>query len=108
MNDFDELDYEEQERIKYAKFLQERAIKLELNKVYLQESDSWAKMHYQIIFIDGDTAMAKKVYCGIYSSDTRNCGSYEMFKVSTGEKYQDGRLCYRLKSEVSTLTVSVS
>jgi len=109
MNDFDdELDYHEKKELEYKKFLQEKAIKLELNKVYLQESDSWCKMHYQIIFIDGDTAMAKKVYCDIYKSNTKGCGSYEMFKVSTGEKYQDGRLCYRLKSEVSPLTVSVS
>lgn len=109
MNDLDdELDYEEKEKLKYEKFLKERAIKLELNKVYLQESDSWCKMHYQIIFIDGNVAMGKKVYCGIYNSSTRNCNSYEMFKVSTGEKYNDSRLCYRLKSEISPLTVSVS
>jgi hypothetical protein len=103
MNDFDdELDYHEKERIKYEKFLKERAIKLELGKVYLQESDSWAKMHYEIIFIDDNTAMGKKVYCGIYNSATQNCGSYELFRVSTGERYQDSRLCYRLKKEVLT------
>jgi hypothetical protein len=89
----DELDYLEKEKIKYNKFLKEQAIKLELNKTYLQESDSWAKMHYKIIFIDDHIAIGKKVYCGIYNSDKKNCGSYEMFKVSTGEKYNDSRLC---------------
>jgi hypothetical protein len=96
----DELDYLEKEKIKYNKFLKEQAIKLELNKTYLQESDSWAKKHYKIIFIDDYIAIGKKVYCGIYDSDKKNCGSYEMFKVSTGEKYNDSRLCYRLKQEI--------
>lgn len=92
-----ELDYSEREAIKYEKFLKEDAIKLELNKTYLQESYSWAKMHYNIIFVDDKIAVGKKVWCGIYNSAERNCGSYEMFKVSTGEKYNDSRLCYRLK-----------
>jgi hypothetical protein len=101
MNDYeDEIDYAERERLKYNKFLAEQAIKLELGKTYLQESDSWAKMHYKIIFVDDKIAVGLKVYCGIYNSSTKNCGSYEMFKVSTGEKYQDSRLCYRLKKEI--------
>ena len=33
-NDDDELDYLEQRKIEYEKFLKERAIKLELNKTY--------------------------------------------------------------------------
>lgn len=101
MNDFDdELDYLEKKELEYKTFLKERAIKLELNKVYLQESDSWAKMHYQIIFVDDNIAVGKKVYCDIYNSAVKNCNSYELFNVKTGEKYQDSRLCYRLKSEV--------
>ncbi len=101
MSDYDdELDYLEREKIKYNKFLKSDAIKLELGKVYLQESDRWAKMHYKIIFVDDYIALGQKVYCGIYNSSKQNCGSYEMFKVNTGEKYQDSRLCYRLKSEV--------
>lgn len=93
----DELDYSEKQAIKYQKFLKDDAIKLELNKIYLQESDSWAKKHYKIIFVDENIAVGKKVWCGIYNSAERNCGSYEMFKVNTGEKYNDSRLCYRLK-----------
>jgi hypothetical protein len=93
----DSEDYLEKHELEYKNFLKERAIKLELNKTYLQESDSWAKMHYEIIFIDGFLALGKKVYCGIYDSTVRNCGHYEMFMVSTGEKYKDSRLCYGLK-----------
>lgn len=101
MSDFDDdLSYSELEKIKYNNFLKNDSIKLELNKTYLQESDSWAKMHYKIIFIDDFIAIGKKVYCGIYNSSTQNCGNYEMFKVSTGEKYEDSRLCYRLIKEV--------
>lgn len=101
-SDEEELDYLEQREIEYKKFLKERAIKLELNKIYLQESDSWAKMHYQIVFVDDKIALGKKIYCGIYNSNTQNCGSYEMFNVNTGEKYNDCRLAYRLKKEVFT------
>ena len=57
-------------------------------------------MHYKIIFINEDIAIGKKVYCGIYNSSTQNCNSYEMFVASTGEKYQDARLEYRLKRKV--------
>jgi hypothetical protein len=99
-DDNDELDYLDKQKIEYEKFLKERAIKLELNKTYLQESDSWAKMHYKIIFIDDFIAIGKKVYCGIYNSSERNCGGYEMFKLQTGEKYNDSRLAYRLKKEI--------
>ena len=96
----DELDYLEREKIKYDKFLRESAIRLELGKTYLQESDSWAKRHYKIIFVDDKIALGIKVYCGIYNSSKQNCGSYEMFKVATGEKYNDIRLAYRLKNEI--------
>jgi len=100
MNLDDELDYLERRKLEYDKFLKERAIKLELGKTYLQESDSWAKMHYKIIFVDDHIAVGIKVWCGIYNSSSKGCGDYEMFKVSTGEKYNDGRLGYRLKKEV--------
>jgi hypothetical protein len=97
----DEIEYLERERIKYEKFLEEQAIKLELNKTYLQESDSWAKMHYKIIFIDNNIAVGKVVYCGIYNSTSKgNVGKYELFRANTGEKYQDSRLSYRLVKEV--------
>jgi hypothetical protein len=97
----EELDYLEREKIKYNKFLKEEAIKLELGKTYLQESSSWAKMHYKIVFVDDKIALGIVVYCGIYNSTNRgNCGEYEMFKVTTGEKYSDCRLEYRLKKEV--------
>ena len=95
-----ELSYLEKRQIEYDKFLKERAFKLELNKTYLQEADSWSRQHYKIIFVDETIAVGLKVYCGIYGSSTRNCGTYELFKVNTGEKYNDTRLCYRLKEEV--------
>ena len=98
MEDYDdELSYSEKRETKYNEFLKNDAIKLELDKTYLQESDSWAKMHYKIIYVNDKIAVGVKVWCGIYNSDTRNCGKYEMFKVDTGEKYQDSRLEYRLK-----------
>lgn len=96
----EEFSYLEREKIKYAKFLKERAIKLELGKTYLQESDSWAKKHYKIVFVDDVIALGVVVYCGIYNSSTRNCGDYQLFRVDTGEKYQDCRLDYRLIREV--------
>lgn len=96
----DELEYLEKERMIYDEFLKNDAIELELGKTYLQESMSWAKMHYKIIFVDDTIAVGVKVYCGIYNSNKRGCGTYEMFKVKTGEKYNDSRLGYRLKEEV--------
>ncbi len=99
-DDQEQLDYLAQEKIKYEKFLKNDAIKLELGKTYLQESDSWAKKHYKIIFIDNYIALGQVVYCGIYDSTKKGCGDYEMFKLNTGEKYNDSRLCYRLKKEV--------
>lgn len=98
--DNDEIDYLEKQKIAYKEFLKNDAIKLELNKTYLQESDSWAKMHYKIIFVNNDIAIGIKVFCGIYNSDKKNCGNYEMFNVNTGERYNDSRLCYRLKNEI--------
>lgn len=97
----EEMDYLEKRKLEYDKFLKERAIKLELGQTYLQESDSWAKMHYKIIFVDEKIAVGLKVYCGIYNSSTQNCNSYEMFNVNTGEKYNDDRLCYRLKKIIA-------
>ena len=94
----DELSYSERREIEYNAFLKQDAIKLELNKTYLQESYSWAKKHYKIIFIDEKIAVGIVVWSGIYNSNTKGCGGYEMFKVNTGEKYNDCRLEYRLKS----------
>jgi hypothetical protein len=103
MSDYqDEMDYLERERIKYEKWVKEKSIKLELGKTYLQESDSWAKMHYKIIFVDDKIAVGIKVWCGIYNSTTRGVGEYQMFKVNTGEKYGDCRLNYALVKEVLT------
>ena len=99
-DDQDEIDYLEKERMIYNEFLKNEAIRLELGKTYLQESSSWAKMHFKIIFCDDVIAVGLKVYCGIYNSSTRGCGTYEMFKVKTGEKYNDSRLCYRLRQEI--------
>lgn len=96
----DEFDYFEQQKIKYNKWKEEKSIKLELGKTYLQESASWAKCHYEIIFIDDKIALGKKVWCGIYNSTKQNCGTYELFKKDTGEKYQDSRLCYALTKEI--------
>lgn len=99
-DDQDEMDYLEQERVKYEKFLKNDATKLELGKTYLRESSSWAKAHYKIIFVNEDIAVGVKVYCGIYKSTKLGCGEYDMFKVKTGERYGDSRLGYRLKAEV--------
>lgn len=96
-NHDDEIDYLEREKIKYKEFLKNDAIKLVKNEVYLQEASTWAKSHYKIIFVDDVVALGKKVFCGIYNSNTKNCNSYELFKVETGEKYLDSRLEYRLK-----------
>lgn len=96
----DELDYWEKERSIYADFLKNDALKIELGKTYLQESDSWARKHFKIVFVDDKIAVGIVVYCGIYNSNVKNCGNYQLFKVGTGEKYQDSRLCYRLKKEV--------
>jgi hypothetical protein len=96
----DEIDYLEKERMIYGEFLKNDAIVLELGKTYLQESHSWAKKHYKIIFVDDIIAVGIKVWCGIYNSPHRGCGTYEMFKVKTGEKYNDSRLCYRLVKEI--------
>ena len=100
MSDENEIGYLEQEKLKYEKFLKERAIKLELGKTYLQESDSWAKKHYKIIFTDEKIALGTVVWCGIYNSDTKGCGYYDLFKLYTGERYQDSRLCYGLIKEI--------
>jgi hypothetical protein len=96
----EELDYLERQRREYAKFLAEDAIKLELGKTYLQMSAVWTKAHYKIVLINDDVAVGQRVYCGIYNSTTKGCGDYAMFKTATGEKYGDGRLCYRLRKEI--------
>lgn len=76
-------------------------IKLEVGKTYRQESDSWAKKHYKILYTDNQIAVGIVVYCGIYQSSIKGCGGYEMFYVDNGFKYQDiCRPCYRLLSEV--------
>ena len=98
--DEDIYDYLEEQRLKYEKWVREKSIKLELGKTYLQVPYEWAKAHYKIVSIDGNVAMGKKVYCGIYNSTTRGCGGYELFRVDTGEKYQEPRLNYALICEV--------
>lgn len=89
--------YSSQRKIEYDKFLKEQAITLKLGETYLQESASWAKSHYKIIFVDDTIAVGIKVWCGIFNSDNKGCGTYEMFKANTGEKYNDSRLEYALK-----------
>lgn len=93
----DEMDYLDKRKLTYDKFLKENAIVLKLGETYLQESDSWAKKHYKIIFNDGEIALGIVVWCGIYNSTTKGCGYYDLFKCNTGEKYQDCRLEYALK-----------
>lgn len=101
MSDYnDELDYLEREKINYDKWKKEKAIKLELDKTYVQESDSWAKKHYKIIFVNDKIAVGVVVYCGIYNSTSKGCGEHELFKVDTGEKYAGSRLCYALIKEL--------
>lgn len=99
-DDNDQRDYLEEQRAKYNEFLKNEAIKLELNKTYLQESDSWAKKHFKIVLVDDNVAVGVVVWCGIYNSNRKGCGGYELFNVKTGEKYSDSRLTYRLKKEV--------
>lgn len=94
------LEYLEERRIKYLKWKEEKSIKLELGKMYLQTSNSWTKKHYKIIFVDDKIALGKKVWCSICNSINENCGEYELFLKETGEKYQDNRLCYALIREI--------
>lgn len=98
--DYDEYDYLEQKQKEYEKWVKEKSIRLELGKIYLQAAFPWAEKHYKIVSIDGDVALGKVVYCGIYKSRTMGCGEYEMFKVNTGEKYHDSRLNYALVKEI--------
>ena len=97
MNYDDEMEYLKQQRRIYEEFVKNDAIKLELGETYLQESSSWAKAHYKIVFIDNVIAVGIKTWCGIFNSNTKGCGTYGLFKAATGERYQDSRLCYRLK-----------
>ncbi len=100
-DDDDQRDYLEQQRLEYNNFLKTEAINLDLGKTYLQESASWAKKHFKIVLVDENVAVGVVVYCGIYNSNKKGCGSYELFNVKTGEKYGDSRLVYRLKKEVT-------
>lgn len=100
MNEDDEYDYIEQERLKYEKWVKEKSIKLEVGKTYLQAPFDWSKKHYKIIFVDDIVAIGVVVYCDIYKSKTRGCGERQLFRVDTGEKYQDRRLNYALIKEV--------
>ena len=100
MNDDDEYDYIEQRRLEYEKWVKESSIKLELGKTYLQRVESWAIKHYKIIHMDDIIAVGVVVYCGVYNSKTRGCGEYQLFKVSTGEKYQDRGFNYALIKEI--------
>ena len=98
--DDEEYNYIEQERLKYEKWVREKSIKLEVGKTYLQKSASWSIKHYKIFSADNVIALGRVVYCDIYKSKTRGCGGYQLFKVDTGEKYQDQRLNYALVEEV--------
>lgn len=76
-------------------------IKLELNKVYLQESASWSKKHYKIIFVDDKIAVGISVYDQICQ---KYIGQYDIFDVNDGFRYNDKlRYNYRLIREVDNV-----
>lgn len=102
MSDYqDEMDYIEEQRRKYEKWVKEKSIKLELGCTYVQKTYSWSEDHYKIVFMDDVVAVGVQVYCGIYKSTTRGCGERELFLAKTGEKYQDKRLNYALIKKIS-------
>jgi hypothetical protein len=101
MNEDEEYEYIEQRRLEHEKWVREKSIKLEVGKTYLQKSASWAIKHYKILSIEGKVALGIVVYDGIYNSKTRGCGEYALFRVDTGEKYQEPRLNYALIEEVN-------
>lgn len=73
-------------------------IKLELYKIYLQESASWAKKHFKIIFTDDKIAVGISVYNQI---SNKYIGEYCIFDVNSGFKYDDKlRYNYRLICEI--------
>lgn len=96
----DEYDYIEQRRLEYEKWVKEKSIRLEVGKTYLQKAYSWAIKHYKIISIEGVVALGVVTYCGIHNSNTKGCGEYALFRVATGEKYQENRLNYALIEEI--------
>lgn len=100
MNEDEEYEYIEKRRLEYEKWVKEKSIKLELGKTYLQLSMNWNKKHYKIVFVDDTIAVGIVVWDEIYNSTTRGCGGRELFRVETGEKYQDPRLNYALIKEV--------
>ena len=96
----DEFEYIKQRRMEYENWVKEKSIKLEVGKTYLQKAYNWAIKHYKIITIEGPIALGVVTYCGIHNSNTKGCGEYTLFRVDTGEKYQEGRLNYALIAEV--------
>jgi hypothetical protein len=93
----DEVDYLERRRLERKKYVEENAIKLEVNKTYLDDHTSWAKRHFKILHIENDIALGIKTWCGIYNSNTKNCGQYSLFNANTGELYENGSLYWILK-----------
>jgi hypothetical protein len=100
MYEDDNYEYIEQRRLEYEKWVKEKSIRLEVGKTYLQKSASWAIKHYKILSADNIVALGIVVYCGINNSKIRGCGEYALFRVNTGEKYQEPRLNYALIEEV--------
>jgi len=89
-------DYVER-REKELQWIKEHGIKIELNKIYRQESDSWCKKHYKIIFVDDKIAVGISTYNQI---SREFIGDYELFNKNTGMKYNDSRRAYRLINEI--------
>ena len=96
----DELEYLEQKRLEYEKWVKEKSIKLEVGKTYMQKAHNWAIKHYKILTVEGKVALGVVVYCGIHNSTTKGCGEYALFRADTGEKYQESRLNYALIAEI--------
>lgn len=98
--DEDEYEYLERRKLEYEKWVKEKSIKLEVGKTYLQKAYPWAMRHYKILSIEGRVAVGIVVYCGIHDSKIKGCGEYALFRVDTGEKYQESRLTYALVEEI--------
>lgn len=73
-------------------------IRLEVGKVYQQESELWCHKQYKILYIDNHIAVG---ICVANSISNRFIGDYEMFYVNDGFKYNDTlRPNYRLVREI--------
>lgn len=74
-------------------------IRLEVGKIYQQESESWCKKQYKILFVDDKIAIGISIHNTI--SD-RYIGEYCLFYVDNGFKYNDMiQPSYRLVKEVN-------